>query len=130
LLKPLQPVYSPSLPMRRARRTKEQVGEFRDAVVQILGCEDGPITIRHLFYRLESQGLIPKTEAAYKSLTKHLAKWRRAGFIAWDAFADNTRWKYGQTGFDTLGDALETTVQTYRKNLWRDQPFYVEIWVE
>jgi hypothetical protein len=123
-------IYSPSPLKRRKRRTKEQVSELLDAVTEIVDAEDGPITIRHLFYRVESQGLIPKTEAAYKSLTKHLGNWRRAGLIPWDAFADNTRWKYGGHAFNTLHDALEDTVRTYRKNLWSDQSCYLEVWVE
>jgi hypothetical protein len=123
-------IYSPSLLKRRRRRTKEEVSELLGAVNDILDAEDGAITIRHLFYRTESQGLIPKTEAAYKSLTKHLGKWRRANLIPWDAFADNTRWKYGGHAFNTLDDALQDTVRTYRKNLWSDQPCYLEVWVE
>src|SRR5262245_56009592 len=111
-------VYSPSPLKQRRRRTREQVSELLQAINDILEGEDGAITIRHLFYRVESQGLIPKTEAAYKSLTKHLGKWRRNGLIPWDAFADNTRWKYGESTFNTLDDALEETVRTYRKNLW------------
>jgi hypothetical protein len=123
-------LYSPSPLKRRKRRTKEQVSALLDAVNDILDSEDGPITIRHLFYRLESQGIIPKTEAACKVLTKHLGKWRRANLIPWDAFADNTRWKYGGKAFNTLDEALEDTIRTYRKNLWRDQPYYIELWVE
>jgi hypothetical protein len=123
-------VYSPSLPKQRKRRTKQEMSELLDAVKDILNGENGPITIRHLFYRVESQGLIPKTEAACRLLTKHLGKWRRANLIAWDAFADNTRWKYGGSSFNTLDEALQDTVRTYRKNLWRDQPYYIEIWVE
>jgi hypothetical protein len=123
-------LYSPSPLKRRRRRTKREISELLRAVNDILDNENSAITIRHLFYRLESQGLIPKTEAACKLLTKHLGKWRRAGLVSWDAFADNTRWKYGGQAFNTLDDALQDTVRTYRKNLWRDQPYYVEIWVE
>ncbi len=126
----LSACYSPSLLKSGGRRSKEQLAELLDAINEILKGEDGAITIRHLFYRLVAPGLIPKTEPAYKCLTKHLGKWRRAELIRWDAFADNTRWKYGGRRFNGLDDALEETVRTYRKNLWRDQQYYVEVWVE
>jgi hypothetical protein len=46
------------------------------AIRQVIGDADGQITIRHLFYRLVGQNVIPKTEQAYKGLCGHLSKWR------------------------------------------------------
>jgi hypothetical protein len=84
-----------------------------------------------LFYRVSSGlHLIDKTEPAYKNLCHHLAKWRRSGDIKWSAFSDNTRWWIKTDTFDDVHDALERTVRTYRKNLWKTQPYYVEVWVE
>lgn len=100
------------------------------AIRTILNGEDGQITIRHLFYRLVGQRVIEKTEQAYKSLCSHLSKWRRSEEIPWSAFADNTRWHIRRETFDGVQDALENTVENYRRNLWSTQAFYVEVWVE
>jgi len=101
-----------------------------DAILAILAAEKDPITIRHLFYLLVSQGIIEKTEAAYKALCSHLSKWRRSGAVPWNSFTDSTRWHIQGTTFDNMQDALNTTVETYRRNLWADQDHYLEVWVE
>jgi hypothetical protein len=101
------------------------------AIKAKLASEPGAITIRHLFYHLSSTlGLIAKTEASYKTLCGHLAKWRRAGAIEWGAFADNTRWHIKSRTFGGVDEALRHTVTNYRRDLWDNQPVYVECWVE
>jgi hypothetical protein len=103
---------------------------FLEAINEIVNGEQDEITIRHLFYRLVGLGQIEKTEAAYKSLCQHLSKWRRSGDVAWDSFADNTRWHLGTDTFNGLDEALANTVKCYRRNLWAQQSAYVEIWGE
>ncbi|MBI4661963.1 MAG: hypothetical protein HY735_24340, partial [Verrucomicrobia bacterium] len=100
------------------------------AIQTILSGEEGQITIRHLFYRLVGLRVIEKTEQAYKGLCLHLSKWRRSEDIPWSAFADNTRWHIRQETFNGILDALKNTVESYRRNLWSTQTFYVEVWIE
>ena len=100
------------------------------SIQTILDSEEDQITIRHLFYRLVGLDVIPKTEQAYKLLCGHLSKWRRSEEVAWGAFADNTRWHIRHETFDGVEDALRNTAETYRRNLWSTQPFFVEVWVE
>jgi len=83
-----------------------------------------------LFYRLVGLRVIEKTEQAYKGLCSHLSKWRRSEEIPWSAFADNTRWHIRQETFNGIHDALKNTVESYRRNLWSTQTFYLEVWVE
>jgi hypothetical protein len=59
--------------------------------------------------------LIEKTESAYKSLCAHLSKWRRSGDVAWDVFADNTRWHLGTQTFNGMKEALANTALCYRR---------------
>jgi hypothetical protein len=116
--------------MKVTRRTPEQMAELLQAILDITDAEETAITIRHLFYRLESLKLIPKTERAYKTLCGQLSKWRRDGEVPWEAFSDSTRWHIAPTMFDSLEDALQRTRETYRRDLWATQPFYVELWTE
>jgi hypothetical protein len=106
------------------------MNSFLDAINEIVNNEDEAITIRHLFYRLVGLGVIEKTESAYTSLCSHLSKWRRSGEVAWDSFADSTRWHLRTETFDSVENALENTAECYRKNLWAEQSAYVEIWGE
>jgi hypothetical protein len=100
------------------------------AIRSILEGEEHEITVRHLFYRLVGLGVIPKTESAYKSLVHHLSNWRRNGEIAWDGFADSTRWHIRKPAFDGVEDALQRTRETYRRDLWSTQRHYCELWIE
>jgi hypothetical protein len=115
---------------RRARRSPDQMWKLLDAVLSLLDGEETQITVRHLFYRLVGEGVIEKTEKAYKNLVQHLGRWRRAGEIEWSDFADSTRWHISAQTFDGIEDALQRTRETYRRNLWSTQSDYVELWLE
>lgn len=117
-------------PIRRIRRTPDQMQIVLSAIQTILAGEADQITIRHLFYRLEGLRVIEKTEAEYKGLCGHLSAWRRSEDIPWSAFADNTRWHIRHKTFDGVEDALKNTAETYRRNLWDTQSVFVEVWVE
>ena len=47
----------------RSRRTRAEIQAVRDALRELLAA-DHPMTVRQVFYRLVSQGVIPETEAA------------------------------------------------------------------
>ncbi len=121
-------LYQPSS-IKRNRRTKDELNALLAASQTVLARE-GIVTIRHLFYCLVSEAGLEKTEASYKQLGNHLTNWRKRGLIPWNAFADNTRWHIGTTTYDSAVEALENTVEAYRRNLWLDQDTYLEIWVE
>jgi hypothetical protein len=114
----------------RKCRNRDQMKAFLEAIQSILDGEGDKITIRHLFYRLVSQNVIPKLESEYKGLCGHLSKWRKSDHIPWSAFADNTRWHIAPRSFDSMEEALRNTADTYRRNLWTNQPSYIEVWVE
>lgn len=117
-------------PIKRQRRTTEQLDALREAISEILAGEKNKITIRHLFYRLVGKGVIPKDESSYKLLCAHLSKWRKQKRIPFSAFADNTRWYLKAPTFCGLDDALSQTVDNYRRNMWANQPYYMEVWTE
>jgi hypothetical protein len=112
------------------RRSKAQMDDLLSAILEIVDAEESAITIRHLFYRLVGQNVIPKTERAYKSLDGHLSRWRKNGEVPWDAFSDSTRWHIQNQTFDGIADALQRARETYRRDLWATQPYYTEVWVE
>jgi hypothetical protein len=89
------------------------------------------MTVRQLFYRLVSQGVIAKTEAEYKQTVIRLTgQMRLAGRIPFGWIADNTRWMRKPRTHSSLEEALEHTARTYRRSVWDDQDAYVEIWLE
>jgi hypothetical protein len=89
------------------------------------------MTVRQVFYRMVSLGVIDKTEAAYKgTVCRLLGLMRRERVIPFGWIADNTRWMHKTRSYSTLEAALERTAETYRRALWDWQDVYVEIWLE
>jgi hypothetical protein len=88
------------------------MAELISAVHDVVDAEENAITIRHLFYRLVGLNVIEKTERAYKSSCQHLSR------------------HITPPMFNGLADALRRTRETYRRDLWSQQPSYVEVWVE
>jgi hypothetical protein len=127
----VNPVYPTGLlKPRRKRSTAAEMEKLLDATLEIVGGEEYQITLRHLFYRLVTLGLIPKTERAYGNLAGHLSKWRKSGRIGFHHFVDSTRYYSGKELHDQIDTALEGTVAGYRRNLWQDQDVRIEIWTE
>lgn len=116
--------------VKRTRRSNKQLESILERAKAIIAGEEDRMSIRHLFYRLESEGMIAKSQEEYKKLQGHLTKWRRAHLIPWGVFTDNTRWHIGGKTFSGLKEARDRTVETYRRDLWETQEHYVEVWVE
>lgn len=90
----------------------------------------GFLTIRHLFYKLVSAGVIQKTEQAYHKVIYHTCQMRKQGYLPYSVFADNTRLVRKADSYDSLTEALEFWSQSYRRELWTKQAVYVELWSE
>ena len=54
----------PTCSIKRVRRTKDNLQEILTACQSIIQ-EEGTVSLRHLFYRVVSVGLIEKTEPEY-----------------------------------------------------------------
>jgi hypothetical protein len=106
----------------------------------------GKLTVRQVYYQLVSRGVIENSKSSYQKYVHHLTTGRKGGVIPWDAFEDRTRMFYkeplpkynisNESGpQDALKDwfryALNPKVSTeYDLSRWKDQPDYVELWVE
>lgn len=121
--------YRPS-PIKRKRRTKDQMATIRQGLYDIVAAQQ-PMTVRQVFYRAVSAGVVEKTEAAYKQLVgRLLVKMRMAGEIPFDWISDNTRWMRKPRTHSSMESAIKWTADTYRRALWDNQPVYVEVWTE
>jgi hypothetical protein len=117
-------------PTRRARRSRAEISTIEDALYQTAK-ENTPATVRQIYYRLVSEGIIEKTETEYKAtVCRLLSKMRREGRIPYSWISDNTRWIMRPATFDSVEDALFQTARTYRRSIWSNLPERVEIWCE
>lgn len=114
----------------RTRRTRSELAELDDLLIDIVG-EENPVTVRRAFYAATTKtDLVPKTEAGYSVVQRRLLELRRAGRMPYSWIADNTRYVIRPTTYFDAEDALHATATTYRKMLWFDQPDQVQIFTE
>lgn len=77
-----------------------------------------------------SLGLVEKTENGYQTVKRKLLDLREQQVIPWSWVSDGTRWRIVETAFGDLAEAVEHCADSYRRDLWRRTPAYVEVWCE
>jgi hypothetical protein len=115
---------------RRARRSKSEMQDIRAGLYEIL--EDGhPMTVRQVFYQATTAGLVEKTELAYRGVVgRLLVLMRRDGTLPYHWLADGTRWQRKPSTYTGLEAFIDRHARAYRRDLWEDSDYYVEIWCE
>lgn len=89
-----------------------------------------PMTLRQIFYRLVSLQVYKNTESQYQSLSKTLVRARKEGMIPWEWIEDRLRRPRTVSMWNGLADFMDTVRVAYRRNVWQDQPGYLEVWLE
>lgn len=126
-------VFPVCLPREDGKKHKKMTDDtFRKqiAILNLYGEMEPPLTVRQIFYALSVRGVVPKTEQGYRQAQYQLAQMRLEGTLPYGYIADNTRWQIKPQSFTGLEAALERTKDAYRRDLWANQPVYVEIWCE
>lgn len=117
------------------KRTKKQIAELKQRIVEILSKYTKKVTFRQLYYRMVALGYIPNSLGEYKNLNRIVVQMREKGELSANLFTDLER----------IFEESLTQSRTVRKeiNLVLDvidddfvykslgfQPCYVEVWVE
>jgi hypothetical protein len=89
-----------------------------------------PMTLRQVFYQLVSRLVIENSVSSYAMLSRLLAEARIRGIIPWEWMEDRTRRPRTVSMWDDLPDYGNSMLHWYRRNVWADQPSYVEVWLE
>jgi hypothetical protein len=105
---------------------------------KILGEYDFPLTLRQIYYRLVAAGVIPNKRSAYNSLSKTLVKARENSEVDDTRIEDRTREVLqGTQGFHSPGSFIDSVKywfknmgKEYYANLWQNQQYFLEVWVE
>ena len=114
--------------VKRSRCAKTQ--RLVQYAIEILAEHDTAMTLRQLFYQLVAKQIIENTRIRYKALSRIIVNARLDGEISWDAIEDRSRYPHAVNMWDGVEDFAETAVAAYRRNVWLDQPVYVESWCE
>lgn len=103
---------------------------LRETITEIIASDEGPWTVRQLFYACTVRDAVEKSEAGYRRVQNQVLLMRREKLIDYDDIADNTRWMRKPTTYDSLDAWVERSISTLRLDLWRDNDSRVEIWLE
>lgn len=88
------------------------------------------LTLRQLYYQFVARDLLANRQREYKRLGSIVANARMAGLLDWEAMEDRTRNLESPTTWDDPADILQAARDGYQEDLWDDQPYRVEVWVE
>ena len=125
------PAYTSSgIKPTRQRRTRAEMDAIRHTIVTTANTGRG-MTVRHLFYRLVSAGVVEKTEAEYDGTVARLAvELRRTGDIPFGKIVDGSRLYTAPATYDGIKAAISDTASSYRRSYWRTADRQLEVWCE
>ena len=116
---------------RRGRRRRSSADmETLDSALVKLAQKHKPATIRQLYYQAVVDGLIPKNEAAYRTISERYVVLREQERVPWSAIADRTRWMRVPPTWPNIRSAVEDVRQFYRRQVWRGLPDRVFVALE
>ncbi len=116
--------------IRRGRGKAQKTLDLVDAMADILE-QIQPATVRAVCYRLFVAGLIDDmSKNSTSKVSRHLVNAREEGAIPWAWVVDENRQAERAATWDNPDQVIQTAVLQYRKDYWRDQPHWVEVWSE
>lgn len=100
--------------------------------------EDIIPTFRNAYYKLVSKGILPKTTAEYKYLSKIITEARINNIIPPECFLDPERLHsvdfYLHNSFEDhvsyVFESFSKRLENFNFHSWENQPNYVEVWIE
>jgi hypothetical protein len=101
-----------------------------NAIIDEYQAQGYSLTLRQVYYQLVSRDVIENSANSYKSVGNLVKNGRLAGLIDWKAIEDRNRYIRTLDHWDSPQEIIETAAKSYRRDLWEDQLYYVEVWVE
>ncbi len=112
-----------------AAQTTEIIEHAQDIITEY-AAQNYALTLRQLYYQFVARDLLANTQANYKRLGSIITDARLAGLISWTAIEDRTRSLSELSTWSSAQSIVRSCVASFRMDLWRTQPHYVEVWVE
>jgi hypothetical protein len=88
------------------------------------------LTLRQLYYQMVSRDVIPNRQKEYKRLGSIVNDARLAGLIDWNSIEDRTRNLQSLGHWTRPEEILQDVAEQYREDLWTDQKWRPEVWIE
>src|SRR5215213_10269705 len=113
----------------RGRRTKDEMDYIRFHLY-LLTAQENPATVRSIYYRAVSKGLVPKTESGYRTVQQQLLRMRRNRLLPWAWITNTSRRVWGHRRFKDLKSYAKHVVRNYYVDYWAEAQQNVEVWCE
>jgi len=113
---------------RKFQAATLEIIETANAIIEEY--EGMPITLRQLYYQFVSRDLAPNETKFYDRLESIISDARLAGLVSWTAIEDRGRNLMGLNTQSSPSGAIKAALTNYRLDLWADQRFRPEVWVE
>lgn len=114
----------------RFRQASLDLIETINSVIDEFSAQGYELTLRQTYYQLVARGYIPNNERSYKNIGSLINDGRLAGLIDWNSITDRTRNVRANSHWDSPAEIIESAKYSYNLDKWKDQPVYVEVWVE
>lgn len=88
------------------------------------------LTVRQIYYQFVSRGWARSGGRAYDQIQGAANTGRNCGLISWTAIEDRGRNLMGLGHYSSPSDAVSRVMSNYRIDMWANQPFRPEFWVE
>lgn len=88
------------------------------------------MTLRQLFYQFVSRDKIENTQKNYSRLGNAVSDGRMWGFLDWDHLVDRGRNFERLSNWDSPASIIKTAANSFRLDLWKNERYRVEVWVE
>lgn len=89
-----------------------------------------PMTVRQVYYQLVSRQVVENRRSQYQAVSNALVDARKSGEIPWNWIEDRLRRPRRVPMWDDLADFGVTVLRSYRRDVWRTQTRYLEVWLE
>jgi hypothetical protein len=101
-----------------------------NAIITEYNTQGYDLTLRQLYYQMVARGIIPNQQKEYKRLGNILNDARLAGLVDWNAIVDRTRNINKPSTWNSPAEIISSARYSYAIDLWQDQEFRLEVWVE
>jgi hypothetical protein len=114
---------------RASKRPHAATLALIDACHEVLSAHN-PMTVRQCFYRLVSSQIVKNEPADYSKVMRVLGDARLQGRIPWEWIEDRLREPTIWSMYDSAEKFLKSIAWRYRRDVWKNQPCYIELIVE
>jgi hypothetical protein len=112
------------------QRKSLEVIEQANSIIQEYEQQGYNLTLRQLYYQFVSRDIIANKQSEYKRLGNIINDARLAGLVNWYSIEDRTRNLKSLSHWDSPADIIRGCADQFRYDLWEDQPWRLEVWIE